>query len=88
MKNQQINEWIRRALNLHPNDPVCAMQFAAYRYVAKCAEQQALADAVPARAPWNGLSDRQKLFFVKNCKDMSIIEIVEAVEHELKLRNT
>jgi len=40
-----------------------------------------------AQRPWVGLSDRQKLAFVRNGAHLSVLDLIEAVDAELKENN-
>ena len=41
----------------------------------------------PPKKEWVGLTDKTKLFFIKNCVNWTTIDLIEAVEIELKEKN-
>lgn len=89
MSDEQLWDWVKRACNLHPNAPIVQELLAQFSYVAACAVCDHIAnhsDDIQI-SEWNGLSDKNKVILIRHAPNWTTLELIEAVEAELKFKN-
>lgn len=89
MNDEQLWDCIRRACNLHPNAPIAEHLLAQFRYVTESAIRFHIAnESIDIQiSEWNGLSDTNKVILIRNSPNWTTLELIEAVEAELKFKN-
>jgi len=89
MTDEQLWDLVKRACNLHPNAPIISELLAQFRYVSMCAVQDHFAkQSMDIQiSEWNGLSDKNKVILIRHAPNWTTLELIEAVEAELKFKN-
>lgn len=89
MNDEQLWDCIKRALNLHPNEPINPLELAKFRYVSDCAIRFHMTNAEPpsVEMPWYELTDKQKVILIRNAPNWTALQLIEETEKTLKVNN-